>query len=124
MQWYLRGTLLSSEKFSEVFALRVFTLKPFPAYRGNEGIYLHRSDPLLDNGLDRPESRYGRYELRVFLAFPYSCLALWVVVVVVVVVVVDMLQFLALVLWNAGQLLAQKQEIRTSGVQKSLFHHF
>ena len=26
----LRGRLLSSEKFSEVFALWVFTLKPFP----------------------------------------------------------------------------------------------
>ena len=28
----LRGRLLSSEKFSEVFALWVFTLKPFPAF--------------------------------------------------------------------------------------------
>ena len=29
--------------------------------RGNETIYLHRSGPLLENGLDRPENRYGRY---------------------------------------------------------------
>ena len=29
----LRGRLLSSEKFSEVFTLWVFTLKPFPALR-------------------------------------------------------------------------------------------
>ena len=29
--------------------------------RGNESIYLHRSGPLLENCLDRPENRYGRY---------------------------------------------------------------
>ena len=28
--------------------------------RGNQSIYLHRSGPLLENGLDRPKSRYGR----------------------------------------------------------------
>ena len=27
--------------------------------------------PLLENGLDRPENRYGRYGLLVFPAFPY-----------------------------------------------------
>ena len=32
--------------------------------RGNETIYLHRSGPLLENGLDRPKNRYGRYERR------------------------------------------------------------
>ena len=34
---------------------------------GNKCIYLHRSGPLLENGLDRPENRYGRY---VFASFP------------------------------------------------------
>ena len=29
--------------------------------RGNQSIYLHRSIPLLENGLDRPKNRYGRY---------------------------------------------------------------
>ena len=29
--------------------------------RGKETIYLHRSGPLLENGLDRPKNRYGRY---------------------------------------------------------------
>ena len=29
--------------------------------RGNQSIYLHRSGPLLENGLDRPKTRYGRY---------------------------------------------------------------
>ena len=28
---------------------------------GNKSIYLHRSGPLLENGLDRRENRYGRY---------------------------------------------------------------
>ena len=30
-------------------------------FRGNQSIYLHRSSPLLENGLDRPKNRYGRY---------------------------------------------------------------
>ena len=34
---------------------------------GNQSIYLHHSGPLLENGLDRPENRYGRY--LVFLVF-------------------------------------------------------
>ena len=34
---------------------------------GNESIYLHRSGPLLENGLDRPKNRYGRYD---FPSFP------------------------------------------------------
>ena len=29
--------------------------------RGNQSIYLHRSGPLLENGLDRPKNRHGRY---------------------------------------------------------------
>ena len=67
-----------------------------PHFRGNETIYLHRSGPLLENGLERPKNRYGRYgfpsfysisistlgvdEARVFLK-RFSFLALWVVVV-------------------------------------------
>ena len=34
---------------------------------GNKSIHLHRSGPLLENGLDRPESCYGRY---IFASFP------------------------------------------------------
>ena len=33
----LRGRLLSSEKFSEVFTLWVFTLKPFPEWGAEKG---------------------------------------------------------------------------------------
>ena len=29
--------------------------------RGHKSIYLHRSGPLLENALDRPENGYGRY---------------------------------------------------------------
>ena len=63
--------------------------------RGNKTIYLHRSGPLLENGLDRPKNHCGRYgfpsfysisistvgvvEARVFLS-KFSFLALWVVV--------------------------------------------
>ena len=65
--------------------------------RENEGIYLHRSGPLLKNGLDRPENRYGRCGFAWFFqhfhlyrrcgwseSFPlkFLFLALWVVVVV------------------------------------------
>ena len=32
-----------------------------PRSRGNETIYLHRSGPVLENGLDRPKNGYGRY---------------------------------------------------------------
>ena len=39
--------------------------------RGNKSIYLHRSGSLLENGLDRPESCYGRYGFGNFPAFPY-----------------------------------------------------
>ena len=42
----------------------------FPS-RGNETIYLHRSGPLLENGLDNSKNRYGRYDFLVFTAFPY-----------------------------------------------------
>ena len=34
--------------------------------RGNESIYLHRSGPLLENGLDRPENRFVRYGFASF----------------------------------------------------------
>ena len=34
---------------------------------GKESIYPHRSGPLLEKGLDRPENRYGRYG---FASFP------------------------------------------------------
>ena len=64
--------------------------------RGNQNIYLHRSGPLLENGLDRPENRYGRYGLASFSSISISTigvdgtraslcrisfLALWVVMV-------------------------------------------
>ena len=39
--------------------------------QGNQSIYLYRSGPLLENGLDRPKNRYGRYGFLVFTAFPY-----------------------------------------------------
>ena len=29
-------------------------------------MYLHRSGPLLENGFDRPENRYGRYGFASF----------------------------------------------------------
>ena len=35
--------------------------------RQNQSIYLHRSGPLLENGLDRPKNRYGRYGFPSFL---------------------------------------------------------
>ena len=65
--------------------------KPF----SNQGIYLHRNAPLLENGLDRPENCYGRHDFASFFQHSYiyrrvgwsqrfSFLALWVVVVVVV----------------------------------------
>ena len=38
-----------------------------PQNRGNQSIYLHRSGPLLENGLDRPENCYGRYGFASFL---------------------------------------------------------
>ena len=65
-------------------------------YRGKKTIYLHRSGPLLENGLDRPKNRYGRYRFPSFYSISIStvgvdgarvCLwrfsffALWVVVV-------------------------------------------
>ena len=39
--------------------------------RGNEGIYLYCSGLLLENGLDRPENRYGRYGFASLPGFPY-----------------------------------------------------
>ena len=39
--------------------------------RAKETIYLHRSGPLLENGLDRPKNRYGRCGFPSFTAFPY-----------------------------------------------------
>ena len=40
--------------------------------RGNETIYLHRRDPLLENGLDRPKNRYGRYGFPSFYIISIS----------------------------------------------------
>ena len=37
--------------------------------RGSQSIYLHRSGPLLENGLDRPKNRYGRYGFPSFLQY-------------------------------------------------------
>ena len=64
--------------------------------RGLQNIYLHRSAPLLENGLDRPKNRYGRYGFPSFYSifistvgvdgarvcfWRFSFLALWAVVV-------------------------------------------
>ena len=43
-----------------------------PSYRGNQSIYLHRSGPLLENGLDRPKNRYGRYGFPSFYRISIS----------------------------------------------------
>ena len=40
--------------------------------RGNQSIYLHRSGPLLENVLDRPENRYGRYCFASFSSISIS----------------------------------------------------
>ena len=40
--------------------------------QGNETIYLHRSGPLLENGLDRPKNRYGRYGFPSFHSISIS----------------------------------------------------
>ena len=40
--------------------------------KGNESMYLHRSGPLLENGLDRPKSRYGRYGFPSFYSISIS----------------------------------------------------
>ena len=83
---------------------------------GNQSIYLHRSDPLLENGLDRPngKNRYGRYGFPSFYnisistvgvdrarvcLWRFSFLALWVVVVV------DISQF------PAGELIRHAQSV-------------
>ena len=70
--------------------------EPHPHHGGNESIYLHRSSPLLENGLDRPKNRYGRYGFPSFYSISistvgvdgarlslwrFSFCALWVVVV-------------------------------------------
>ena len=36
-----------------------------------ESIYLHRSSPLFENGLDKRENRHGRYGFASFPASPY-----------------------------------------------------
>ena len=41
--------------------------------RVNQGIYLHRSSPLLENGLDRPKNRYGRYGFPSFVRVFNGC---------------------------------------------------
>ena len=38
----------------------------------NENIYLHRSGPILENCLDRPENRYGRYGFAKFSSMSIS----------------------------------------------------
>ena len=38
----------------------------------HESIYLHRTGPLLENGLDRPENRYGRYGCASFSSISTS----------------------------------------------------
>ena len=40
--------------------------------RGKETIYLHRSGALLENGLDRPKNRYGRYGFPGFYSISIS----------------------------------------------------
>ena len=49
---------------------------PLICYRGNKSIYLYRSGPLLENGLDRPDSRYDRCGFAKFFfifnpSYPY-----------------------------------------------------
>ena len=46
--------------------------------RGNGSIYLHRSGPLLENGLDRPENCYGRYAFASFSSISISTVGLGV----------------------------------------------
>ena len=41
--------------------LHQLRIKTYRHFWGNESIYLHRCGPFLENGLDRPENRYGRY---------------------------------------------------------------
>ena len=40
--------------------------------RGSESIYLHRSGPLLENGLDKPKNRYGGYGFPSFYSISIS----------------------------------------------------
>ena len=49
-----------------------FVTKFVPVSRENESIYLHRTSPLLENGLDRPENRYGRYGFASFSGISIS----------------------------------------------------
>ena len=39
---------------------------------GDQSIYLHCSGPLLENGLDRPEHRYGGYGFASFYSISIS----------------------------------------------------
>ena len=41
-------------------------------FQGNQSIYLHCSGPLLENGLDRPKNRYGRYGFPSFYSISVS----------------------------------------------------
>ena len=81
--------------------------------RGNQTICLHRSGPLLENGLDRPKNRYGRYGFPSSYSISistvavdgarvcrwrFSFLALWIVVV-------DVSQFSAEILRRAWRVL-------------------
>ena len=38
----------------------------------SQSIYLHCSGPLLENGLDRPKNRYGRYDFPGFSSLSIS----------------------------------------------------
>ena len=40
--------------------------------RGDQSIYLHHSGTLLENGLDRPKNRYGRYGFPSFYSISIS----------------------------------------------------
>ena len=43
----------------------------FDIAKRNKSIYLHCSGPLLENGLDRPENRYGRCCFGKLLVFQH-----------------------------------------------------
>ena len=61
-------------KFRQHFRKLRFKFRVF--FRGNESIYHHRSGPLLENGLDRPENRYGRCGFASFSSISISTIGL------------------------------------------------
>ena len=77
---------------------------PFSPAREHESIYLHRSGPLLENCLDKPENRYGRYGLASFfqhihiycrarVGLKVSFLTLWMLVVDIYIYIGSLLPF-------------------------------